>query len=522
MAAAPVAGQGLGGANVSGEVFVNSEAERYLRLLQISGHVPLYPWTVRTFSAREVDLLVPTDTAHPWAARYDYTRGQPSLRPLRVRAGTLYNTALPYGENEGAVWAGRGATGFVQAGFAGRVGPLSLTVAPIAFAAQNRTFELLPNGRPEEDRYADPNRPRNIDLPQRFGEGALVRMDPGQSTLRLDVLGIGVGLSTANQHWGPAVDAPLILGNNAAGFPHLFAGTSRPIRVGIGRVHGRLVWGDLTQSPYATTHPDSTRRFLSGVAATFMPGGVQGLEVGATRLFHIPWPEGGPRLSHFVKPIEPPLKRSLAPSDPAEGDGSGADNQLLSVFFRWVLPRSGFEVYGEYAREDHSWDFRDLLLQPDHTGAYMIGARKVWDSGSRMTAVRGEILNAQRSHLALARPQTFFYTHSRARQGHTQRGEVLGSPAVYGGAGASLVVDRYSPEGRLTFGWSRTLLQEHRPASSRAEAYRVRHALSAEALRFAGPLELVLRVSPSLELNRTPGDDAFNLHGRFTVALPLP
>ena len=32
--------------------------------------------------------------------------------------------------------------------------------------------------------------------------------------------GFTAGVSTANQQWGPSADLPLLLGTNAAGFPH--------------------------------------------------------------------------------------------------------------------------------------------------------------------------------------------------------------------------------------------------------------------------------------------------------------
>ena len=49
------------------EVFAGGELETYLRDLQLIGAVPLYPWSIRSFSPGELDRLFPVDSiSHPW------------------------------------------------------------------------------------------------------------------------------------------------------------------------------------------------------------------------------------------------------------------------------------------------------------------------------------------------------------------------------------------------------------------------------------------------------------------------
>src|SRR2546425_3465362 len=135
------------------EVFAGSELETYLRNLQLVGRVPLYPWSVRSFSPRELDRLFPSDSSHPWAGHYDLAlppssapQGRLKLDVVRPTATIRFNSAFPYGSNDGPIWAGRGLTSAVQAGLALRYGALSLTVAPIAFRAENADFSLMANG----------------------------------------------------------------------------------------------------------------------------------------------------------------------------------------------------------------------------------------------------------------------------------------------------------------------------------------------------------------------------------------
>lgn len=509
-------------ADVRGEVFVGSEVEQYLRVLQVAGDAPWYPWSVRGFGPREVQRVAPADSAaHPWARHYqlerDTARGA-RVRWVRPDARVLYNTGFPFGGNDGPVWAGRGATVAVQAGFAARMGPLSLTLAPVAFVAQNTSFRLSPTGYTGRLAFADSRTPRNIDFPQRFGDGRYARLDPGESTLRLDLGAISVGASTAGQQWGPGVDLPIILGNNAGGFPHAFAGTGRPVNVGIGRVHGRVVWGDLEQSPYAPDSARFTRRFMSGLVGVFMPRGVPGLELGASRFFHTPV-GSGIDAGNLLKPFEGLLKSGLAGS--SGGDGSDVDNQLASVFFRWTFPRSGFETYGEYGREDHNYDAHDLLLEPDHDAAYLVGVRRVW-SPSRVERVslRAELLNTRVSHLSAVRDQTLFYTHGGTPQGHTLRGQLLGAPSGYGGGGLVVALDRYAPSGR----WSARYTRAHgAPAAlnDRDPNGDVTHAVGVERVWFPGRLEVTTGITGAFQANRNHASDEMNLNAvlRFRAGL---
>ena len=250
-------------------VAVNTDVERYLRVLQDLGIVPAYPWSVREFGPREIAALLPADTTHPWSARVRRTiYGSSDLYVVAPEAQAIYNSHLPFGYNDGALWAGRGITGALQGGIAGHAGPLSFTLEPIVFWAQNQSFPLIANGQSGRLSFADATNPLVIDQPQRFGDGAYSRFDLGQSTVRLDLPGVAIGASTANQQWGPAIDNPIILGNNAAGFPNVFIGTSNPLDLYAFTLQARMEWGRLDQSGFAVLQHDSTRRFMSGIVAT--------------------------------------------------------------------------------------------------------------------------------------------------------------------------------------------------------------------------------------------------------------
>ncbi|MEO8194257.1 MAG: hypothetical protein ABI681_10430, partial [Gemmatimonadales bacterium] len=205
------------------EIFADSPAENYLRYLQTTGLVPEYPWSSRAFSQRELRRLIPGDSAHPWRARLaDDSREAYGIRYglIQPTASVRFNSSFAYGSNDGPIWAGRGLTSAVQLGFHAAWGPITLTVAPLAFRAENSSFEILPNSRVGAAAFGDPSF-SGVDRPQRFGPSAYTQLDPGQSTLRADFPYVAFGASTANQAWGPGQELPVILGNNAAGFPHI-------------------------------------------------------------------------------------------------------------------------------------------------------------------------------------------------------------------------------------------------------------------------------------------------------------
>jgi hypothetical protein len=503
-------------------VTVGSEWERYVRVTQTVGAVPLEPWTIRQFGPRQWRALVPTDTTLPWsrsrfaAAGTRCWRGL-TLSALPVRAHAIHNSGFPFGGNDGAVWAGRGVTGAVDAGVSATAGPLTVTIAPVAVASQNARFALRPHSLAESRPFADWRYPMRIDLPQRFGDDPYVYLDPGQSEIRLDMAGVALGVSTANQFWGPATDHPLILGNNAAGLPRIFFGTSNALRLWkVGRVHGQLFWGKAGQSAYAPLDPAIQDRLVSGIVAVFQPAILPGLEIGGGRFFHVLQDHWTLNATELVRPFGSLLKFKFA--DQAAVIARG-DNQLASVFFRFLAPREGVEFYGEFGREDHSNTLREFWQLPDHDGGFLLGARKAWRRGERLWSARAEVLNTHVTHIALSSQQTPWYVHGVVLTGHTHRGQVLGSMGAFGGGASVVALDRYDERGRWTFAWDRIQVAEktdvHVPADPLATD--VVHAWRINTLRAVGRANVEAGVAFVNEINRAPAKDAFAIQVNLGV-----
>jgi hypothetical protein len=511
-----------------------SEMENYLRVMQIAGKVPLYPWSIRGFSRREITRLATADSSGPWKLR-DRLRAAPvTIGPLRL--GAIVNSAYPYGANDGPVWAGRGLTSVVSGGFALALGPISVAIDPLAFRASNTAFDLLPNGLSGPQAFNHGTFSTMVDFPQRFGAAPYSRFDPGSSSLRVDSRLVTFGVSAANEWIGPATEYPFLLSNNAPGFPHLFLGTGEPLNVWIGRLHARLMWGKLYQSKYSpVTGPTrfafdtSTGQVISGGTvrlaasgeAVFSPRGIPGLELGLGRFFHVPNTATEPSGDFWTKPF----KVIFLKNEQANGDIGGFDNQLASLFFRWVFPGSGLEVFGERGFEDQLYDMRDLILDLDHEREYMLGFQKVLGkSGSRVDVLKGELVNYQEPGLARDRQEAGIYVHNTLQQGHTNRGQLLGaSPGAGWAAASTLSWTRYSASSRTSTTLRRIVrdqrgdFQKTGVVDSRASDVII--ALGLERARFGRRADVGATIQVMQNYNRNFAKDVPNLNLQFTARL---
>jgi hypothetical protein len=502
-----------------------SAREDYLRVLQVAGIVPLHPWSLRAFSSLELERLIRADTSGPWALARQHANRTATIGPLA--AGAIFNTAYPYGINDGPVWAGRGVTVTASGGVALKAGALSVALAPTAFRSANQSFPLMRNGETGDGAFRDPAWPTQVDRPQRFGDEPYGRVDPGASSVRLDTRLLTVGVSTANDWIGPATLYPFLLGNNAPGFLRAFVGTGTPLPILIGHLHGRVMWGRLEQTEYSPVtgsdkyfSPSEPGRARFATSATFMylPRWIPGLELGFSRFQHLPYPQDGIPRSYVTKPLTFYLLAE-------EIERPSLDNQLASAFFRWVFPSAGFEIYGERGHEDWFTDTRELMQESDYYRSYNLGAQKILgrlSTGGRIDVLRAELMNYQMSTTGRRRSNAWtIYAHSTFSQGHTNRGQLLGTNAGVGvGAASALSWTRYTPRGRMTAGWHRIVRDQagdfHESGIRDDDATDVIHALGFERTRFFRRFDWTLGVTGMQNFNRHYESDVFNLNVRST------
>jgi len=521
------------------EVFAGSEFESYLRYLQTLGKSKSTTWSIRGFSPKEVDALAPTDSLHPWAKRYNFAPQKGSgihFDYIHPTVGFLFNTAYPFGGNDGVVWAGKGLTSFAQAGVAMRWGVLSAQLAPVAFRAENSAFPLMDNGQIGPLKFADGQYPLRVDKPQAFGDLPYSRLDFGESSIRIDAGPFATGLSTASQWWGPTLEYPYVLGNNAGGFPHFFVGTAHPLNVGIGTVHTRVVYGSLAQSPYSPitgsdyfvsyNQPGKTR-FMAGLVGLIQIKRITGLELGGARFFHAANSSSLFTTSNLRLPLQNFLKSHIAPEgDTVNGDDrSLQQNQLASAFFRWAPPGTGTEFYGEYGREDFSADLRDLLQEPDHSATLNVGFRKAWQNGTTMNTFHAEVFSYEAPAGTRTRGEGLIYLHIPLAQGHTYRGQILGAPTGVGSGSAQTAgFDRFTAGGKLSVFVSRVtqrerslLERDYVSGTPFTKGVDVMNSIGAQVSRFIGPFDVTGKLVFTDNLNRYFQSDVSNVNLGLTV-----
>lgn len=352
------------------------------------------------------------------------------------------NSAYPRPDRDGALWAGRGASGAATAGAALRWGAFSAAFQPLVAWQQNADFDFVASEAPQFSRFHYAWHPA-IDWPTRFGGGGFVTLSPGQSYARLDVSAGALGVSSENLWWGPALRNPLLMSSAADGFPHAFARLN-PLGIGIGTLELELVWGLLRESDYFDRTPDNDRRYYAGQVAVFRPALLRGLELGFARSYLATVPGNRFDLGDFLLESFRDVSVNLD------------ENQLVSLFGRVAPPGSGFEAFAEWGREDWWSTFGDLIKEPDHSQAYTVGAQQVVLTGAGAFRLYGEVthLGASTATVRSGRGVSTFYTHSGVRQGYTHRGQMLGAPIGPGSDAQALAGELVGA------GWTAGLLLE--------------------------------------------------------------
>jgi len=409
------------------------------RLAELNGEENSIPMTLRSVSA-------------------SITRVEPSTRTFglfRPEFQLVSNSALPWSVNDGDMWAGRGANIMIAGGFFARFGRVQIVVAPQLISEANKFFELHVPGidRPTIPADRSPwqfpwyaNGPYSVDMPTRFGDKSIGRLSPGQSSILVGLRNVQIGLSNENEWWGPGIGNALVLSNNAPGFPHYFIRTAKPINTRIGDIDARWLVGGLTESGFFDTTSTNNLRSITAGAVALHLHKPKGLTVGLTRSVYetaTGWGQVPARwleLFHAVGwPNRVPLNDSLV--------APGGRDQIYSLFGRWVMPESGFELYGEWGRTEIPPSLRNFLIAPNHTQAYTIGFqwRRPGFTPTDFWRIQAENTSVEQSPTFRDRAIGVWYTSRKVIQGYTNRGQPLGAAVGPGSSGQNLNIDYMRP-----------------------------------------------------------------------------
>jgi hypothetical protein len=160
-----------------------------------------------------------------------------------------------------------------------------------------------------------------------------------------------------------------------------------------------------------------------------------GVFIGASRVFQQYSSFNNNSFAYYFPIFEPFQKIKLIDSQNQSFDSSEYDNrtqsQQLTGFVRFIIPKSTFEIYFEYGRRDHSVDWREFLINPEHARAYLIGFKKLLPlPGASFLKIDGEMIQQQESINILTRYNGnsggISWGAHGINQGFTHLGQMLG------------------------------------------------------------------------------------------------
>jgi hypothetical protein len=343
-------------------------------------------------------------------------------------ASISYNSAYPRGQNDGALWQGRGANYSAYTGAVIQTSFFRLALVPTIYWSDNLDFPFI-NGKAETNYYS--NTWYIYDYVQRYGETAYRGFDLGWSDLRFFYKSITLGFSHDSIWLGPSIINPIILAPNAPGFFHLDIGTLGAIPTKIGLVEARTFWGVLDESDYFDENANNDSRLITGLSMSYSPKWFSEFSFGFNRVFTTYWVPFTWAPKKFFQLWEPFFKSKLISNDNPKGLDEA--DQIFSITGEYN-GMDDFRFYFEWARNDHALNVEYFLLAPENSHAFTLGFAKTYTFPSLDFGLQiaGEITSTEGGRTAI--PVGPWYIHNDPTQGYTNSGQLLGAGI---GSGAS-------------------------------------------------------------------------------------
>ncbi|HIW37020.1 MAG TPA: capsule assembly Wzi family protein [Candidatus Treponema faecavium] len=361
-----------------------------------------------------------------------------------------FNTAAPYGQNDGALWQGRGYNTSLTAGIRFEGYGFEATIKPQLSYSQNMGFDIVKPAYSGAD-YADKAENygyyglHSIDAPQRFGNKPFFTFDWGDTEIRWSLYTFTIGFGTQPIWLGPAQINPIIHSNNAASYPKLDIGLRRqPIVIPklnwyLGDIELRVWWGYLSESDYFDNTSDNDHNLITGFTIAYGVPFLPGLTIGLNRIMLSKWNDMN--TGAIFSLLWPAMDT---------GAGSDQNDQRASIVIDYHIPKAGLNIYLEWGRNDFSPGLDYVIRYPFHTQGYTFGIKKSLDITD---VLKGEILleitnlESSRDYENMISWDTTFYAHHIITQGHTNRGQWLGAGIGTGGNSQYLGFKLYYPKG---------------------------------------------------------------------------
>ena len=434
---------------------LKSTEEEYYDFLSLTGAAERPTLNYRTLSDSEWQV---TDESHLWKDNnlgtkrtlYEsdstetnwFTAGIDRSVKLKLYGPewfNSYNTKAPYGQNDGALWQGKGYNTSLTAGARLEAFGFEATFKPQVSWSQNREFDYTPGVYGSEYSYFWKG---NIDLVQRYGDSSFWTFDWGDTEIRYSWNNFTVGFGFQSPWLGPAFLNPMLGSNNAGTYPKFDIGL-RKTKVYmpytdwyLGEIEGRAWLGYLTESDYFDNDSTNNHRQLTGFSAAYSPSILPELTLSINKISLARWDE---KSAKYLNPLY---------------DSNEVEDQKVSFGADLLFPTVGFEVYGELGVDDYNGrGFAD----PFHTMIYTVGAIKELTFIKKVTKSKLESeLIFEWSNFGMSQDFQLewkymgYYSHSLISQGYTQNGQIIGAGSGYFGNSQYIALRTYFSKGNVT------------------------------------------------------------------------
>jgi hypothetical protein len=437
-----------------GQEALLSYTEQYYDFLALQGLTERPHLNYRTLS--DSVWTVNEGAEHLWKNQNLGTKRQLSgkffMRIYGPELFTSVNTAVPYGQNDGVLWQGKGFNASLTGGVRFEGFGVEATFKPQLAFSQNLAFDYIsPHaaylGYTDKAAVYGYYGVPSIDAPQRFGDKPFFDYSWGDSEIRYTWKTLTAGFGTQPVWLGPAQINSIIHSNNAASYPKLDIGLRRqPINLPwlnwyIGDIEIRAWWGYLSESDYFDNDSANDHNLITGFSLAYsFPWLLKGFTIGMNRIMLSKWDS----IDSYS------LFNIFLPNFIGHSSGSDENDQRASITFDYLFPRSGLDIYFEWARNDYSPTLDLFIRYPFHTEAYTFGIKKSLNFTKHF---HGEILleisklEGSQDYDRIINWSTTFYAHHDIKQGHTNQGQWLGAGIGTGGNSQYLGFKLYFPRG---------------------------------------------------------------------------
>ena len=380
-----------------------------------------------------------------------------------------YNSNHPYNRNNGSMIPNRGYQHIVSPGFYLKLGPLSIKLKPEHHYSENINFDGFWEGHYPviwANRYRLWN---HIDMPERFGKIRHNRLLIGQSSISINFKKLRIGVSNENLWWGPSFRNSIMMSNHAEGFKHITFNTTEPIKTFLGNFEWQIITGRLESSGFTPPNTDfeyaGTKiyvpkinqlgktgdwRYLQGFIFSYSPKWIDGLSIGLTR-----WVQMYSALiegKYFWMIGEPtyfPAFANFFRGNDKYQNYEEQTNQAAGIFMNWHWDDAKARIYAEFYHNDSKQNFRDFLLDSDHSRAATVGISKIFEINNNNFLFNWEWTQMEQTAGRMLRNAGSWYSHNFVYDGYTNKGEVIGSSIGPGSNSQYFSLNKINENSRL-------------------------------------------------------------------------